>query len=350
MERVNRELGDGDRTAYFVSALTLAWPDGHCESVEGRVYGKLAWPAGAATDSAMTRCSFPMATASPSARWTRPRSTGSATAPTRSPACGAVFRLMALSDQGPGFGIYVHWPFCLAKCPYCDFNSHVRAGVDHARWREALLAELDYYAALTPGRTVTSIFFGGGTPSLMEPATVAAVIERIGRHWALTPGLEITLEANPTSVEAGRFAGFRAAGVNRVSLGIQALDDASLKFLGRAHSASEALGAIGLAARHFDRFSFDLIYARPGQSVADWEAELRARPGPCRRAPVGLSAYDRGRHAVPHPAQQGRLRHSGRRVGRRPLRGHPGLAGNAPACRPTRSPTTPVRARSRAIT
>jgi coproporphyrinogen III oxidase-like Fe-S oxidoreductase len=162
-------------------------------------------------------------------------------------------------DQGPGFGIYVHWPFCLAKCPYCDFNSHVRAGVDHARWRDALLAELDHYAALTPGRTVTSIFFGGGTPSLMEPATVAAVIERIGRHWTLTPGLEITLEANPTSVEAGRFAGFRAAGVNRVSLGIQALDDASLKFLGRAHSASEALGAIGLAARHFDRFSFDLI-------------------------------------------------------------------------------------------
>jgi oxygen-independent coproporphyrinogen-3 oxidase len=180
-----------------------------------------------------------------------------------------------LGDQGPGFGIYVHWPFCLAKCPYCDFNSHVRASIDHARWRDALLTELDHYASLTPGRRVTSVFFGGGTPSLMEPATVAAVIERIGRHWTLNPGLEITLEANPTSVEAGRFAGFRAAGVNRVSLGIQALDDASLKFLGRAHSASEALGAVGLAARHFDRFSFDLIYARPGQSVADWEAELR---------------------------------------------------------------------------
>ncbi|UEM21069.1 radical SAM family heme chaperone HemW [Skermanella mucosa] len=175
----------------------------------------------------------------------------------------------------PGFGIYVHWPFCLAKCPYCDFNSHVRDGVDHARWRAALLRELDHYADLTAGRTVTSIFFGGGTPSLMEPATVAAVIERVGARWNTAPGLEITLEANPTSVEATRFEGFRAAGVNRVSLGIQALDDESLKFLGRAHSASEALGAIGLAARHFDRFSFDLIYARPDQSVAAWEAELR---------------------------------------------------------------------------
>ena len=175
----------------------------------------------------------------------------------------------------PGFGIYVHWPFCLAKCPYCDFNSHVRDGVDHISWRAALLRELDHYADLTAGRTVTSIFFGGGTPSLMEPATVAAVIERVRARWNTAPGLEISLEANPTSVEATRFEGFRAAGVNRVSLGIQALDDESLRFLGRAHSASEALGAIGLAARHFDRFSFDLIYARPGQSVADWESELR---------------------------------------------------------------------------
>ena len=180
-----------------------------------------------------------------------------------------------MSEQGPGFGIYVHWPFCLSKCPYCDFNSHVRAGVDHARWRAALLRELDHYAALTPRRTVTSIFFGGGTPSLMEPATVAAIIERVCQHWATAPGLEITLEANPTSVEAEKFVGFRAAGVNRISLGIQALDDASLKFLGRAHSAGEALGAIALAAQHFDRFSFDLIYARPGQTVAAWEAELR---------------------------------------------------------------------------
>ena len=176
--------------------------------------------------------------------------------------------------NAPGFAIYVHWPFCLSKCPYCDFNSHVRERIEQDRWRTALLAELDHYAAQTPGRTVTSIFFGGGTPSLMEPATVGAVIDRIGRHWALDPNVEITLEANPTSVEAGKFQGFRTAGVNRVSLGIQALDAASLKFLGRQHSAEEALEAIELAARHFDRYSFDLIYARPGQSLKSWRAEL----------------------------------------------------------------------------
>lgn len=173
-----------------------------------------------------------------------------------------------------GFGIYVHWPFCLSKCPYCDFNSHVRDGVDHGRWRRALIAEIDHYAALTPGRTVTSVFFGGGTPSLMEPETVAAVIDRIAERWSVPAGLEVTLEANPTSVEADRFGAFRTAGINRVSLGIQALDDAALKFLGRRHDAAEALAAIALAARRFDRFSFDLIYARPGQSVAAWQAEL----------------------------------------------------------------------------
>ena len=176
--------------------------------------------------------------------------------------------------NAPGFAIYVHWPFCLSKCPYCDFNSHVRERIEQDRWRTALLAELDHYAAQTPGHTVTSIFFGGGTPSLMEPSTVGAVIDRIGRHWALDPNIEITLEANPTSVEAGKFQGFRTAGVNRVSLGIQALDAASLKFLGRQHSAEEALEAIELAARHFDRYSFDLIYARPGQTVKSWQAEL----------------------------------------------------------------------------
>jgi putative oxygen-independent coproporphyrinogen III oxidase len=180
----------------------------------------------------------------------------------------------AAQAGAPGFAIYVHWPFCLSKCPYCDFNSHVRDRIEQDRWRAALLAELDHYAAQTPGRAVTSIFFGGGTPSLMEPATVGAVIDRIGRHWALDPNIEITLEANPTSVEAGKFQGFRTAGVNRVSLGIQALDAASLKFLGRQHSAEEALGAIELAARHFDRYSFDLIYARPGQTLKSWEAEL----------------------------------------------------------------------------
>lgn len=173
-----------------------------------------------------------------------------------------------------GFGIYVHWPFCLSKCPYCDFNSHVRERVEHERWRRALLAELDHYAALAPGRMVTSIFFGGGTPSLMEPATVGAAVERVARHWPVAPDLEVTLEANPTSAEAERFRGFRAAGVNRLSLGVQALDDAALRFLGRRHDGAEALGAIGLAARHFERFSFDLIYARPGQDEAAWRAEL----------------------------------------------------------------------------
>jgi oxygen-independent coproporphyrinogen-3 oxidase len=173
----------------------------------------------------------------------------------------------------------VHWPFCLSKCPYCDFNSHVRAAIDHERWRAALLRELDHYAADTPGRTLSSIFFGGGTPSLMEPATVAAVIARAGAHWPFAADIEITLEANPTSVEAGKFAGFRGAGVNRVSLGVQALNDADLKFLGRHHSAAEARAAIDIARRHFQRYSFDLIYARPGQSAAAWSAELAEAVG-----------------------------------------------------------------------
>jgi putative oxygen-independent coproporphyrinogen III oxidase len=179
-----------------------------------------------------------------------------------------------LANDDPGFGLYVHWPFCLSKCPYCDFNSHVRAAIDHGRWRQALLREMDYYAADTHARTLTSIFFGGGTPSLMEPATVAAVIERAAGHWHFAPDIEITLEANPTSVEAGKFAGFRSAGVNRVSLGVQALNDADLKFLGRHHSAAEARAAIEIARRSFGRYSFDLIYARPEQSVASWRAEL----------------------------------------------------------------------------
>ncbi|MBU0725579.1 MAG: radical SAM family heme chaperone HemW [Alphaproteobacteria bacterium] len=174
-----------------------------------------------------------------------------------------------------GLAVYVHWPFCLSKCPYCDFNSHVSAGIDHARWRAALLREIDHYADRTPGRIVTSIFFGGGTPSLMEPATTAAVIEHIGRRWSLDDGVEITLEANPTSVESARLAGFRDAGVNRVSLGVQALNDADLKFLGREHSAADALAAVELAGRLFKRFSFDLIYARPGQNVYEWMGEMR---------------------------------------------------------------------------
>ena len=170
--------------------------------------------------------------------------------------------------------LYVHWPFCLSKCPYCDFNSHVRDGVDQGRWRGALLRELDHFSALLPGRRVTSIFFGGGTPSLMPPETAGAVIERAALRWSLAVDAEITLEANPTSTEAARLEEFGAAGVNRVSLGVQALDDRALAFLGRGHDAAEARQAVALAQRIMPRSSFDLIYARPGQTVAAWRAEL----------------------------------------------------------------------------
>jgi putative oxygen-independent coproporphyrinogen III oxidase len=170
--------------------------------------------------------------------------------------------------------LYIHWPFCKSKCPYCDFNSHVRDGVEEERWRRALLAELDDAAAETPGRRLTSIFFGGGTPSLMAPQTVAALIDRARSRWRLAEEAEITLEANPTSVESARFAALRQAGVNRVSLGVQALDDRALRFLGRGHDSAEAIAAISLARRQFSRYSFDLIYARPGQGLREWQAEL----------------------------------------------------------------------------
>jgi putative oxygen-independent coproporphyrinogen III oxidase len=174
------------------------------------------------------------------------------------------------------FGIYVHWPFCLSKCPYCDFNSHVRhAAIDEARFVRAFTAEIAATAARVPGRTVSTVFFGGGTPSLMQPATVGAVLDAIARHWSIAADIEVSLEANPTSVEATRFKGYRAAGVNRVSLGVQALDDAALKELGRLHSAREALDAVAVARAHFERYSFDLIYARPGQTPAAWAAELK---------------------------------------------------------------------------
>lgn len=174
------------------------------------------------------------------------------------------------------FGVYVHWPFCLSKCPYCDFNSHVRREpIDEARFVRAFGAEIAATAARVPGRTVDTIFFGGGTPSLMQPATVAAVLDTIARHWSVAPDAEVTLEANPTSVEAGRFRGYRAAGVNRVSLGVQALDDGALAALGRMHTAREALDAVAVARSVFDRYSFDLIYARPGQRPADWASELK---------------------------------------------------------------------------
>jgi len=176
--------------------------------------------------------------------------------------------------QEAGFGLYIHWPFCLAKCPYCDFNSHVSRVVDHAAWRKALVAEMRHMRGLTGPRALDTVFFGGGTPSLMEPATVAALIEEAGRLWGLAEGAEITLEANPTSVEAGKFRDYAAAGVNRLSMGVQALNDADLKALGRMHSVAEAEAAFGIARAAFPRVSFDLIYARMGQTVAAWEAEL----------------------------------------------------------------------------
>lgn len=176
--------------------------------------------------------------------------------------------------EAPGFGLYIHWPFCRAKCPYCDFNSHVRDAIEQRRWRTALLAELAHYAEETAGRRLTSIFFGGGTPSLMDPETVAALIEAANGHWAAAPDLEVTLEANPTSSEAEKFAAFAAAGVNRLSIGVQALDDTALAFLGRRHSAAEALAAVALARQAVARVSFDLIYARPDQDAAAWAAEL----------------------------------------------------------------------------
>lgn len=174
-----------------------------------------------------------------------------------------------------GFGLYIHWPFCQAKCPYCDFNSHVVREIDQSVWREAYLSEIRRTAAETEGRVLQSVFFGGGTPSMMDPDLVDAILREIRAAWPAANDIEITLEANPTSVEAGRFRGYRDAGVNRVSMGVQALNDPDLKALGRLHSASEAMAAFDVARGVFDRVSFDLIYARQDQTVAAWEAELK---------------------------------------------------------------------------
>ncbi len=176
--------------------------------------------------------------------------------------------------MGESLALYIHWPFCVSKCPYCDFNSHVRTAVDDTQWREALLADLAHEARLLPGRRLTSIFFGGGTPSLMEPRTVAALIDAAREHWGAADDIEITLEANPNSVEAARFADLAAAGVNRLSLGLQSFDDERLAFLGRAHSAREGLDALATAQEHFGRVSFDLIYALPGDTEGSWSTAL----------------------------------------------------------------------------
>jgi oxygen-independent coproporphyrinogen-3 oxidase len=182
---------------------------------------------------------------------------------------------LTLAERAMAFALYIHWPFCLAKCPYCDFNSHVRDAVDTGAWASALERDMAHERALTGERELTSIFFGGGTPSLMPPALVAGLIELAARHWRFAPDIEITLEANPSSVEAANFAALAGAGINRVSLGLQALDDETLKFLGRLHDAAEGLAALEVAQRHFERVSFDLIYARPGHTAQAWEAELR---------------------------------------------------------------------------
>jgi oxygen-independent coproporphyrinogen-3 oxidase len=176
--------------------------------------------------------------------------------------------------MSPPLALYIHWPFCVTKCPYCDFNSHVRAQVDDAAWCAALLADLRFEAEKLPDHRLASIFFGGGTPSLMPPATVEALISAAITHWKPLESIEITLEANPSSVESARFAGFAAAGINRLSLGLQALDDADLRILGRPHDLAQGLAALEIAQKHFGRVSFDLIYDRPGMTIVSWEAEL----------------------------------------------------------------------------
>lgn len=179
----------------------------------------------------------------------------------------------------PLFGIYIHWPFCASKCPYCDFNSHVSETIDHEAWKKAYLQEIDFYAALTKDRSVTSVFFGGGTPSLMAPETVSAIIERIRKNWRVSKDVEITLEANPTSVETEKLEAFKQAGVHRVSIGVQSFRDEDLKFLGRQHDSKMAITAIETAKSIFARTSFDLIYARPGQTLSEWEEELQMALG-----------------------------------------------------------------------
>ncbi|TNF61218.1 MAG: coproporphyrinogen III oxidase [Rhodobacteraceae bacterium] len=220
-----------------------------------------------------TRSSSPTDTTRPLPRWTAGKRTASAIA--GAPCANSWKAALAEDWQLGGFGLYIHWPFCAAKCPYCDFNSHVARRIDETRWKAAYLGELDRVAAELPGRVLNTVFFGGGTPSLMSPDTVAAILERVRRLWPVANDLEVTLEANPGSVEAGKFHGFRQAGITRISMGIQALNDTDLRKLGRIHTAAEAMAAFDVARKAFDRVSFDLIYARQDQSVAAWRAELK---------------------------------------------------------------------------
>lgn len=217
------------------------------------------------------------------------------------------------------FGIYIHWPFCLSKCPYCDFNSHVADTIEHADWRTAYGKEISYTAKRTPDNLVTSIYFGGGTPSLMEPETVAYIIDEIQKNWRLTNDVEITLEANPTSIEQQKFQDFKEAGINRVSVGVQALNDKDLKFLGRQHSAEEAKKALEIAYQTFDRVNFDLIYARPEQTVKEWETELHEALKIAKAGHLSLyqltiekgtafeTMYQRGEFAIPDDELGGEL-------------------------------------------
>ena len=278
MQRVHNELADRGAwegeppRANFISVLCLAWPDGTTELFEGKVYGHLVWPPrgsnGFGYDPIFVADGHKLTFGEmePADKYAISH---------RTRAFDVFRRHASMAPAADAFGVYIHWPFCAQKCPYCDFNSHVRfGGIDEARFLAAYLAELDRTRALLGPRAAQSIFFGGGTPSLMAPATVAAILDRIGELWSIAPDAEITLEANPGSVEAERFRGYAKAGVTRVSLGVQSLDDAVLKSLGRIHSVAEAKAAIEIAHDNFDRVSFDLIYARPGQTVAAWRAEL----------------------------------------------------------------------------
>ena len=220
----------------------------------------------------------------PSAAAIRPGVAG----PAAAPSVASGFLADVNDDAEPGFGLYLHWPFCQSKCPYCDFNSHVAGKVDQDRWRKAYLSEIERAKSETSGRILRSVFFGGGTPSLMDPDLVAAILDRIRASWPISNDPEITMEANPGSAEAGRFAAYRQAGVNRISIGVQALDDEALKRLGRLHSVSDALRAVEIAQSTFPRASFDLIYARQDQTLAAWRAELSLA---LTLAPTHLSLY-----------------------------------------------------------